>query len=154
MARTNAASEQAIKFADELIVDLRKIEPLASLGYFESGAYGVLTGVDGLSYGSNWALRMTNGGGTVVRLYISDPDAERLARAYASLLGRRDEIESIFGEKLHFRLWTYGATIEKRRYGSDGLDERNWPELRQEMIDRYLRLRDAIDPILPDIALV
>ena len=149
MTRNNAASDQVRRFADDLIDDFRKIQPLASTGYFESGSYGVSVGVDGFSYGSNWALRLTPSGGNIVRLYISDPDAERLARAYASLLDHRDEIESHFGEKLQFRLWTYGAAIQKFKRSPDGKDEQNWPLLRAEMIDRYCRLREAVGPFLP-----
>ena len=152
MTRNNAASDQVRRFADDLIDDFRKIQPLASTGYFESGSYGVSVGVDGFSYGSNWALRMTKGGGTVVRIYLSYPTAERLEEAYAILASHREEINLKFGETLRWQSWTNGATIEMRRYGSDGLDERNWPELQQEMIDRYRRLRDAIDPFLKEIA--
>ena len=152
MTRNNAASDQVRRFADDLIDDFRKIEPLASLGYFESGSYGVSVGVDGLSYGSNWALRLTPSGGNIVRLYISDPNADRLASSFATLLSHRNEIESLFGDNLHFWPRTYGAAIQKFKRSPDGKDERNWPLLRADMIDRYCRLRDAIDPFLPEIA--
>lgn len=140
------------EFAQSLIEEFREQEPTAQLSGFESGGYGIYLPVEGQGHGSNWALRLTPSGGNIVRLYISDPDAERLASSFATLLSHRNEIESLFGDNLHFWPRTYGAAIQKFKRSPDGKDEQNWPLLRAEMIDRYERLRDAIDPFLPEIA--
>ena len=151
MTSSNAATREVVEFAEALLVKFQPAEPAAFLSNFESGSYGIYLPIQGFPQGSNFALRMTRGGGTVVRMYIWFPrEPARLRRAYAVLERQREDIELRFGEKLHFRAWTKGATIEKRRSGDIALDRRTWPDLHKEMMNWYSRLRGAVDPVLPE----
>lgn len=83
-----------------------------------------------------------------VELYLCHSDSEINKDRFEKLLSKKEGIEQSFGEQLN---WDFRDTRKHQYIRSTcpvgGLDnEKKWPDIQQDMIDRLVRLEKAIGP--------
>lgn len=150
-ARPPSSRQEAYRhFFQALIDELRDRHHFtaARLGQAQNW-YSFASGRSGISYSANFP----KGGQTArVELYIDLGDVDATKALFDHLLARRSEVESAFGEPLEWERLDARRACRIASYfpGSISDTPERLAQVRAAMVDRLLRLKKAIGPLLAE----
>ena len=142
--RPTAPLEAAAQgFHHELLEEISVKYPQATSSR-SSGIWVPIDGLDGVGY----MLRMTWKRGTAVHLYCEAQDEKLIELIFDHLVPHRSEVEQQVGTSLSWNKFKWGLRVRWWKAGPAADQQQNLKATRDDMISRYEKLSQALDPII------